>query len=111
MSTSAQGPDSGTDARTDAGGRKHTAGAYDVRVFIAGLIGFYGVVLIIVGLVGNSSGDDAKTGHVNANLWAGIVMAVIAIAFALWTWWRPVVVDPRAVDQARAIEEANRRHS
>jgi uncharacterized membrane protein len=104
MSTSTQGDES------PSGGRKHTAGAYDVRVFIAGLIGFYGVVLLILGLVGNSSGDDTKTGHVNANLWAGIVMLVMAIAFALWTWWRPVVVDPRAVDEARAIEEANRPH-
>jgi uncharacterized membrane protein len=106
MSTSTQGDES----RADAGGRKHTAGAYDVRVFIAGLIGFSGVVLLIVGLVGNSASDDTKTGHVNANLWAGIVMVVIAIAFALWTWWRPVVVDPRAVEKARAIEDANKPH-
>jgi uncharacterized membrane protein len=105
MSTSTQGDESST-----GGGRKHTAGAYDVRVFIAGLIGFYGVVLVIMGLVGSSGDDDVKTGDVNANLWAGIVMVVVGIAFALWTWWRPVVVDPRAVEQARAIEEANRPH-
>jgi hypothetical protein len=106
MSTSTQGDES----RTGDGGRKHTAGAYDVRVFIAGLIGFYGVVLVIVGLVGSNGEDDAKTGGVNANLWAGIVMVVVAIAFALWARWRPVVVDPRAVEEARAIEEANRPH-
>src|SRR5437763_16593913 len=75
-------------------GRKHTAGAYDVRTFIAGLIGFYGVVLVIMGLVGGDANDEAKTGGVNANLWAGIVMAVVAIAFALWVRLRPVVVDP-----------------
>jgi len=103
MSTPSQG-----DQTPTGGGRKHTAGAYDVRVFIAGLIGFYGIVLLIVGLVGTSPRDAAKTGHVNANLWAGIVMLIMAIGFALWTWWRPVVVDPRAVDEARAIEEANR---
>jgi len=92
------------------GGRKHTAGAYDVRTFIAGLIGLYGVVLVIMGLVGNSADDNTKTGHVNANLWAGIVMVVVAIGFAVWTWLRPVVVDERAVEEARAIEEANRPH-
>jgi uncharacterized membrane protein len=106
MSTSTQGDESST----GDGGRKHTAGAYDVRVFIAGLIGFYGIVLLIMGLIGSSGRDAAKTGHVNANLWAGIVMVVIAAGFALWTWWRPVVVDPRAVEEAKAIEEANRPH-
>ena len=40
------------------GGRKHTAGAYDVRIFIAGLIGFYGIVLVLMGLFA----DDATPG-------------------------------------------------
>lgn len=91
------------------GGRKHTAGAYDVRTFIAGLIGLYGVVLVIMGLVGNSDAANAKTGHVNANLWAGIVMVVVAIGFAVWTRLRPVVVDERAVEDARAEQEGDGR--
>jgi hypothetical protein len=77
------------------GGRKHTAGAYDVRVFIAGLIGLYGVVLVLMGLFDNSADDKAKTGDVNANLWAGLVMVAVAIVFAVWTRLRPVVVDPK----------------
>lgn len=87
---------------TPDGGRKHTAGAYDVRTFIGGLIGLYGVVLVIVGLVGNSAADKAKTGNVNANLWAGIVMVLVGIAFLVWVRLRPVVVDERAVEEARA---------
>jgi hypothetical protein len=73
--------------------RKTVAGAFDVRNVIAALIGFYGVVLVIVGLV--DSGGDAleKTDGVNANLWAGIVMAVVAAAFALWSRLRPIVVE------------------
>jgi uncharacterized membrane protein len=89
------------------GGRKHTAGAYDVRTFIAGLIGLYGVVLVIMGLVGNSDTANAKTGHVNANLWAGIVMVVVAIAFAVWTRLRPVVVEERVLEEARADQDGN----
>ena len=88
------------------GGRKHAAGAYDVRTFIGGLIGLYGVVLVIMGLVGNSADDDAKTGNVDANLWAGIVMVAVGVAFLLWTRLRPVVVDEREVQQARAEPEA-----
>jgi len=78
------------------GGRKHTAGAYDVRVFIAGLIGFYGIVLVLMGLFADNSDDRAKTGDVNANLWVGLAMLVFAAAFALWSRLRPVVVDPGA---------------
>jgi hypothetical protein len=81
------------------GGRKHTAGAYDMRVFIAGLIGFYGIVLVLMGLFNDSADDKAKTGDVN--LWAGLGKVVVAIAFAVWTRLRPVVVDERTVAEAR----------
>ena len=88
------------------GGRKRTAGAYDVRTFIGGLIGLYGVVLVIRGLVGGSADDQAKTGHVNANLWSGIVMVLVAIAFLVWVRLRPVVVDERALEEAHAEQDA-----
>jgi hypothetical protein len=73
--------------------KRHAAGAFDVRNVIAALIGFYGVVLVVVGLVDN--GDDAleKTGGFNANLWVGIAMIVFALAFALWSRLRPIVVE------------------
>jgi hypothetical protein len=79
---------------------KHTAGAFDVRNVIAGLIGLYGVVLTVLGIVADSAADRAKTGDVNANLWSGIVMLVVAVAFAAWTRWRPVVVEAPAAPPA-----------
>jgi hypothetical protein len=87
------------------GGRKHTAGAYDVRVFIAGLIGFYGIVLVIMGLFADNADDKHKTGDVNANLWAGLVMVAVAAVFAVWTRLRPVIVDEKAVAEAHAAQE------
>ena len=79
--------------------RQHAAGAFDVRNVIAGLIGFYGVVLVVMGLFADTAAERAKTGDVNANLWSGIVMVVFALAFALWTRLRPVVVEqPRRED-------------
>jgi hypothetical protein len=74
-------------------GKRHAAGAFDVRNVIAALIGFYGVVLVVLGLV--DTGGDAlkKTGGFNANLWVGIGMIVFAAAFALWTRLRPIVVE------------------
>jgi hypothetical protein len=80
---------------------KKVAGAFDIRNVIAALIGFYGVVLVIVGLVDNSADALEKAGGVNANLWAGIVMVVGAAAFALWSRLRPIVV----VEKAGTAEE------
>ena len=74
--------------------RPHKAGAFDVRNVIAGLIGFYGVVLVLVAIFGED--QSRKTGGVNANLWAGLAMLVFAAAFALWSRLRPIVVDPGA---------------
>jgi hypothetical protein len=86
--------------------RKRTAGAFDVRNVIAGLIGLYGVVLVVLGLVGNSAADEAKTGGWNANLWSGIVMVVVALAFVVWTRLRPVVVEAPAATAGDRQPEA-----
>ena len=75
--------------------RPHEAGAFDVRNVIAELIGFYGLVLVLVSLFGDKQLD--KTGGVNANLWTGLAMLLFAAAFALWSRLRPIVVDPGAV--------------
>ena len=83
-------------ASQETGGaeRPHKAGAFDVRNVIAGLIGFYGLVLVLVAMFGDTDMD--KTGGVNANLWAGLAMLVFAASFALWSRLRPIVVDPGA---------------
>ena len=78
---------------TPSTGTRHAAGAFDVRNVIAGLIGFYGVVLVLVGLFGDTPSDRERTGDVNANLWAGLAMVVFAAAFALWVRLRPIVVE------------------
>ena len=104
MSTASHASDN---AGKPASGEKHTAGAYDVRTVIAGLIGFYGIVLTIMGIVDNNEADRAKTGDVNANLWAGIAMIVVAVLFAAWLKLRPVVIDPKTVDDAEDINKVN----
>jgi hypothetical protein len=97
MSTASNAHDDAGQAPAEA--RKHTAGAYDVRTVIAGLIGLYGIVLTIMGLFADNADDRAKTGDWNANLWSGIVMIVVAVAFAVWLVLRPVVVDPVALEK------------
>jgi hypothetical protein len=69
----------------------HKAGAFDIRVFIASLIGIYGIVLVIAGLV-QSDRQLVKTDNVNINLLAGIGMIIFSASFLLWAKLRPVVV-------------------
>jgi hypothetical protein len=69
---------------------KHTAGALDIRNIIGGLLGVYGVILVVMGIVGDK--EYEKTGDVNANLWAGLAMVVVAAVFLAWARLKPIVV-------------------
>ena len=69
---------------------QHTAGAFDIRNIIGGLIGVYGVILTLMGIFADKELD--KTGGVNANLWAGLIMLGFGIVFLAWARLRPVVV-------------------
>ena len=73
-------------------GATHRAGAFDIRNFIALLIGLYGVVLVIYGIIGSTDTQLAKTDGVNINLWAGLGMLAVGIGFFTWARVRPVVV-------------------
>ena len=48
------------------GTRTHQAGAFDIRNMIAALMGLYGVILTLAGLLGDRAPE--QTGGVNANL-------------------------------------------
>jgi drug/metabolite transporter (DMT)-like permease len=80
---------------TTAPRRRHTAGLLDIRNIIGSLIGVYGVILTLMGIFGDQQGE--KTGGVNANLWAGLVMLLVAAVFVTWAVLRPVVVATEVV--------------
>ena len=82
---------------------RHTAGAFDIRNVIGGLLGIYGMVLLVTGLVS----DDAPeaTGDINANLWTGLALVVVAVAFFAWSRVKPTVVDEKAVAEGRRNRE------
>jgi hypothetical protein len=71
----------------------HRASAFDIRNIVAALMGVYSVVLVLMGLVDDTAAQRAKTGDVNANLWAGIAMAVFALLVAAWSWLRPAAAE------------------
>ncbi len=70
--------------------KTHTAGALDIRNIIGGLLAAYGVILTGMGLFGDKELD--KTGDINANLWAGLGLLVVGVAFMAWARIRPIVV-------------------
>jgi hypothetical protein len=81
-----------SDTTTARSGRKpgHTAGLLDIRNIIGSLLAIDGLILLLAGLFGDTEED--KTGGVNANLWAGLVLLVVGIVFIAWARLRPVVV-------------------
>jgi hypothetical protein len=75
------------------------AGAFDIRNFIGTLLGLYGIILTAMGIFGDP--ELGKTGGVNANLWAGIGLLIVAAIFLGWARARPTAV-PHHVDGAEA---------
>ena len=74
---------------------KHTAGALDIRNIIGLLLAIYGVIMLGMGLFGEGeppTEPPAGVEDVNANLWAGIILLVVGIAFMAWAKLKPVVV-------------------
>jgi hypothetical protein len=72
----------------------HKAGAFDIRVFIGALLGLYGVILVLAGVLGTSESDLERAGGTNVNLWTGLALVVAAAIFIGWARLRPVVVPP-----------------
>jgi glucose uptake protein GlcU len=70
----------------------------DIRRIIGGLLGVYGLILLIAGIVG-SDADKNKAAGVNINLWAGLVLLVMSALFLVWAFTRPLMEE---------LEEAER---
>ncbi|MCR6481847.1 hypothetical protein M8542_03360 [Amycolatopsis sp. OK19-0408] len=92
---------------TESGARPRKAGAFDIRLIIALLIGVYGVILTVMGAAFTSDEEIKKAADVNINLWAGIGMLVVAALFIIWAKARPLVVpaEPESDDTAAAAAE------
>ena len=67
-----------------------SAGALDIRNFIGTLLGLYGIVLTAMGLFGDA--ELQKTGGINANLWAGILLLIGSAIFLGWAKIRPITI-------------------
>lgn len=77
---------------TESKAAKKTAGAFDIRFVIAGLIGAYGLILTVYGAFFTSQAQIDKADGFHVNLWGGIALLVFAVAFFAWGRLRPVVI-------------------
>ena len=92
------------------GERRHRAGLFDIRTMIGSLLGLYGLVLTLTGLIGTDDSQLAKTDDFNINLWAGIGLIAAGIFFIVWVRVRPIIVpeNPEGEDVDRG--EGRRGH-
>lgn len=64
---------------------------FDLRYVIAGLLGLYGVVLVVRGLF-DGPAELARAAGTAVNLWTGIALVVVSALFLIWARVRPLGV-------------------
>ena len=69
------------------------ANRFDIRRLIGGVFLLYGVILLVLGIVGTSHVKHKADG-ININLWTGIAMVLFAIFMIGWALLRPVEPEP-----------------
>jgi hypothetical protein len=87
-----------TDRTSSAQSAQPTRGRpslFDLRWILTVLFGIYGIVITLMGLFAHAktvtaSGQDIG---INVNLWTGVPMLLVAIAFAGWALLRPMFVE------------------
>jgi hypothetical protein len=62
---------------------------FDLRSVIGLLFVVYGIVLTILGIIGETPEQIAKSGGLALNLWTGLVMLVVGILFYVWAFMKP----------------------
>jgi hypothetical protein len=81
---------------------------FDLRSVIGLLFVVYGVVLTILGIIGETPEDLAKAGGIALNLWTGLAMLVGGIIFYVWAFAKPPL--PPELDHVDHYEEGGPMH-
>jgi hypothetical protein len=76
---------------------------FDLRSVIGLLFVVYGIVLTILGIIGETPEELAKAGGIALNLWTGLVMLVVGIGFYVWAFVKPPM--PPDPDEMAQIDE------
>lgn len=81
---------------------------FDLRGVIGLLFVVYGVVLTILGIIGETPADLAKAGGIALNLWVGLAMLLGGIIFYAWVFTKPPM--PPTPDELAEIGEDGPTH-
>jgi uncharacterized membrane protein len=95
----------GTGAADGKEKTRHTAGAFDIRTFIAALMGMYGVILTLTGIFGADETTNHTKAAGNINLWVGLCLLVFAALMEGWALWRPTVIDEAQLKREKEAQE------
>jgi hypothetical protein len=89
-------PDRPDNKDADVVAAERAANRFDIRRIIGALFTLYGIVLVVVGVIG-AHHVKVKAAGININLWAGVGMLVLAALMIWWALARPVELEsPRA---------------
>jgi NADH:ubiquinone oxidoreductase subunit 5 (subunit L)/multisubunit Na+/H+ antiporter MnhA subunit len=77
---------------------------FDLRTIIGGLFTFYGLFLTIYGIF-DSQADVQKAAGVRINLWTGLGMLALGLAFLTWMWLKPLTTEEIVEAQKEDPEE------
>jgi hypothetical protein len=69
------------------------ANRFDIRRLIGGLFILYGLILLVLGIVG-SHHLKTKAAGVNIDLWTGLGMLVFGALMVFWALARPTLPEP-----------------
>jgi drug/metabolite transporter (DMT)-like permease len=75
----------------------------DIRRIIGGLLGVYGVVLLLAGILG-SDAEKNKAAGLNINLYVGIALIVASALFWFWALSRPLTEELKEAERPRQGE-------
>jgi hypothetical protein len=81
---------------------------FDLRSVIGLLFVVYGLVLTILGIIGETPDELAKAGGLALNLWTGLAMLVAGIGFYAWAFAKPPM--PVTPDEMAHIDEGGPLH-
>ena len=75
----------------------------DIRRIIGGLLGVYGVILFVAGIVG-SDAEKNKAAGLNINLYVGIALIVASALFWFWALSRPLSEELKEAERPPQAE-------
>ncbi len=76
---------------------------FDLRSVIGLLFVVYGVVLTILGIIGETPDELAKAGGLALNLWTGLAMLLGGVIFYVWAFMKPPM--PPQPDEVAEVAE------